>query len=485
MRELVYTAVHKLGSRDNDVQEKLRAIELAICRKYGVAVADVYGQTDLDTNDVNKKNDYTFDSLGANGLPGNNGSGTHPNLKAIEEFYVPVVTEALKDPASHIPEVEVPPTVDKTVLETKLNEAKAEAAKVDVYTENSIAKLNKVIQDAEAVFHDENAKQDQVNAQISALEEAMEALVLLIDEAKENLAALIAQAEVVKEDVYTAESLAELQQAIETAQRVLDDMTAGQEAIDEQTELVNTALKNLVKQEIPSADRTALDAKLNEARVEAEKTDIYTADSIAYLNQVIAEVENTAAAENLTQEQIDGLTVKLEEAIKALARLPKPTPDVIDRSGLSEKISEAEKLSVSENIYTEESMEVLKQAINAAKDIYAYPNASQEDIDAQVSALQAEIDSLEIADSVKPETPDEGEQGTGDSENPEEKPDSVIQQPENSSGNEDHDSTINTNKGNTPKTGDRTNVKVLAVTGGIALVVILSTVVIMLRKKRR
>lgn len=93
---------------------------------------------------------------------------------------------------------------------------------------------------------------------------------------------------------------------------------------------------------------------------------------------------------------------------------------------------------------------------------YAYPNASQEDIDAQVSALQAAIDSLEIADSVKPETPDEGEQGTGDSENPEEKPDSVIQQPENSSGNEDHDSTINTNKGNTPKTGDRTNVKVLA-----------------------
>lgn len=42
-----------------------------------------------------------------------------------------------------------------------------------------------------------------------------------------------ARAEVVKEDVYTAESLAELQQAIETAQRVLDDMTAGQEAIDE------------------------------------------------------------------------------------------------------------------------------------------------------------------------------------------------------------------------------------------------------------
>ena len=104
---------------------------------------------------------------------------------------------------------------------------------------------------------------------------------------------------------------------------------------------------------------------------------------------------------------------------------------MIDRSGLSEKISEAEKLSVSENIYTEESMEVLKQAINAAKDIYADPNASQEDIDAQVSALQAAIDSLEIADSVKPETPGEGRTRDRRFRNPEEKPDSVIQQPEN------------------------------------------------------
>ena len=71
--------------RKNSVQLNLRFLG----RKYGVTFfADVYGQTDLDTNDVNKKNDYTFDSLGANGLPGNNGSGTHPNLKAIEEFYV-------------------------------------------------------------------------------------------------------------------------------------------------------------------------------------------------------------------------------------------------------------------------------------------------------------------------------------------------------------------------------------------------------------
>lgn len=180
MCELVYTAVHKLGSRDNDVQEKLRAIELAICRKYGVAVADVYGQTDL---------------------------------------------------------------------ETKLNEAKAEAAKVDVYTENSIAKLNKVIQDAEAVFHDENAKQDQVNAQISALEEAMEALVLLIDEAKENLAALIAQAEaaVQQSEIYTEESLQALQSALDAAKMIYENPSASVDDVKGQCIALQKALDSLVE----------------------------------------------------------------------------------------------------------------------------------------------------------------------------------------------------------------------------------------------
>ena len=53
--DLIYVAVHKMGSRDKEVQEKLRELELKICAKYGVAVADIYEDTELDTNDVNKK----------------------------------------------------------------------------------------------------------------------------------------------------------------------------------------------------------------------------------------------------------------------------------------------------------------------------------------------------------------------------------------------------------------------------------------------
>ena len=116
-------------------------------------------------------------------------------------------------------------------------------------TENSIAKLNKVIQDAEAVFHDENAKQDQVNAQISALEEAMEALVLLIDEAKENLAALIAQAEaaVQQSEIYTEESLQALQSALDAAKMIYENPSASVDDVKGQCIALQKALDSLVE----------------------------------------------------------------------------------------------------------------------------------------------------------------------------------------------------------------------------------------------
>ena len=412
--QLVYTAVHKLGSRDNAVQEKLRAIELAVCEKYGVAVADVYEK--LDTNDVNKKNDYTFNSLAANGLPGNNGSGTHPNLKAIEEFYVPVVTKALEDPASYVPDVEKPVIVDKTALESKLNDAKAEVDRIDVYTE---------------------------------------------------------------------ESLSALRAAIEAAQKVFDDPTAKQSDVNEQTKLVKDALEHLVRLETESVDKSVLEAKLNEAKKEAEKTDTYTEDSMANLNLAITEAEEGLAREELTQEQADELAAKLEEAINGLEKISKPVPDTVDRSALADKISEAEKLSVVEDVYTAESMSALKQAVSDAKAVYDNADASQEEIDAQVAVLQAAIDGLKKADAGKPEEEKPGQSGSG---NQEQKPDSVTQKPDDSSGSNGNSNNVNlenTNKSSNPKTGDDTNIIIPTVTCGIALILIVAMIAIMLRKKRR
>lgn len=92
---IVYVAAHKLGSRDWDTQVALREVTLRACQKEGVAVADVFQDTTFDTRDDAQRATYTFDDL-VNGLPGTDGSGTHPNMAGITTFYVPVVSAMLR-----------------------------------------------------------------------------------------------------------------------------------------------------------------------------------------------------------------------------------------------------------------------------------------------------------------------------------------------------------------------------------------------------
>ena len=100
--KIVYVAVHKLGVRDLHVQEELRKLQLVICEDLGVEVADLYTR-EWDSTDAALNQKYAFDAFDAGQIPiaGNNTTGAHPNFLAIEELYVPVVSDALKR-AEHI-----------------------------------------------------------------------------------------------------------------------------------------------------------------------------------------------------------------------------------------------------------------------------------------------------------------------------------------------------------------------------------------------
>lgn len=84
---VVYVAVHKMGSREASIQETLHDVEKKICQKYHVHVVDLYADSDLDTNNKAMQKAYSFDELNDKGMPGENGSGTHPNWRAVEKFY--------------------------------------------------------------------------------------------------------------------------------------------------------------------------------------------------------------------------------------------------------------------------------------------------------------------------------------------------------------------------------------------------------------
>lgn len=311
--QLVYTAVHKLGSRDNDVQAELRKLELQICGKYGVAVADVYGQTDLDTNDVNKKNDYTFDNLAGNGLPGNNGSGTHPNFKAVEEFYVPVVTVTLENPASYIPDAPEPTEpVSKKTLEYFLDSAKAHKASGDAddCVESVKALLDEAIAQGEAVMADESATRQEVMDASLKLMRAIQALDMKAGD-KTDLEMAFELAGMINLDQYVEAGQKEFTDALTAAKEVLADKDAMQGEMNAAWEALTDAMSALRLR----ADKTVLEQLLGQA----ESIDLsgYTEESAAVFVNALASAQAVFADSTLStddQQVVDDAVSALRQA---------------------------------------------------------------------------------------------------------------------------------------------------------------------------
>ena len=141
----------------------------------------------------------------------------------------------------------------KDALKLAITAAEGDAALVDKYTEESIEKLQKAIDEAKEVLADENASQEKVDAAEKAVKAAQKALVEKetpkpeAPVVKDELKATVKDAtEVVGDtDKYTAESLAALQAAIDEANAVLDNPEATQAEIDAAVKAVKEAKEAL------------------------------------------------------------------------------------------------------------------------------------------------------------------------------------------------------------------------------------------------
>ena len=100
---IVFTTIHKSGGRDWDTQCKLRELSLEICDKWGVDIADIFSDTNLDTRDEGHMSQYII-----------NGAGSHPNVSACREFYIPVVSKKLNEVLTR-PQYTIPDNINDTV----------------------------------------------------------------------------------------------------------------------------------------------------------------------------------------------------------------------------------------------------------------------------------------------------------------------------------------------------------------------------------
>lgn len=224
-----------------------------------------------------------------------------------------------------------------SALDAAIKAAQAEVAKTDVYTEASINAVQDIIDEATDLMNDANAAQDAVDAEVTKLNEAVAAMDKIGQEVdKTPLTGLIAAAKelVVKTDLYTAESLADLQTAIDAAEAAVDTVDSTV-AVQEQVDLLQAAINALEeKGETPTptpVDKSELEAAINDAKKEVSKTDVYTAESLADLKDAITAAEAVMKSENATEQDVTDAIAAIESAIGTLVEIedeePSPTPD--------------------------------------------------------------------------------------------------------------------------------------------------------------
>ena len=199
-----------------------------------------------------------------------------------------------------------------------IEKATAEANRTDVvYTSATLEALKTAITNAQAVAAKEDATKAEVQAQVTALQTALDGL-RAVD--KTNLNDLIAKAkaEAAKTDVYESNSLTVLNTAITLAENVAADPKATESEVAAAEKSLTTALNGLVEKEV--VDKSKLESKIVEAKTYVSQTDVYTESSLATLQSAINRAQNVMDNDSASQKLVDEQVTKLTEAIQQLAK---------------------------------------------------------------------------------------------------------------------------------------------------------------------
>ncbi|MBR0161142.1 MAG: FIVAR domain-containing protein, partial [Oscillospiraceae bacterium] len=257
--------------------------------------------------------------------------------------------------------------VDKAALQTAITAADA-LVEAD-YTADSWTAMQTALTSAKAVLAKEDATPAEVSAAVTALNSAVDALV--VDKAA--LQTAITAADALVEADYTADSWTAMQTALTSAKAVLAKEDATPAEVSAATTALNEAVAALVPV-APAVDKTALQAAITAAEALTE-TD-YTAESWSAMQTALTAAKAVLENADATQAEVDTATTALNDAVTALVPA---TPAEVDKSQLEAAIAYAEGLTASD--YTADSWAAVQTALNSAKTVYAKADATQDEVD--------------------------------------------------------------------------------------------------------
>lgn len=202
----------------------------------------------------------------------------------------------------------------KEVVYTSLQTLVDEVLTLDTtpYTQQSVLDLQTQLDKAQALLSNPEATQEEVDAQVIALQNALDNLVLETNLETQVLTDLITTANNIDLTLYTQVSADALTQQINTAQELLQNPETTQEEIDAQVIALQNAIDNLVLKLVTT--------KLDELLAQAQEIDltIYTQVTADILTQEINASQALLENPEATQTEIDAQVIALQNAIDQL-----------------------------------------------------------------------------------------------------------------------------------------------------------------------
>ncbi len=214
----------------------------------------------------------------------------------------------------------------KAELSKAVEAAKVKAAQTDVYTEQTIAKLNQAISEAEGLAGD--ASQDAYNAALTKVLEAEDALVTIeLQTNIDELTRLVTSP--LEKDEYEPESYAVYQNAIENGRNLLDKDNYTVRTLQNAIRRIQNAIESLVSlKDLALADvNEKLDQKLAEAQKLLPNQSAYSVETYAEFKNAY---DNAAAVRNSekvqSEKDVAALSAALTRLSTAMSGLKAPAP---------------------------------------------------------------------------------------------------------------------------------------------------------------
>ncbi|MEK4114444.1 hypothetical protein ABIC86_003530 [Paenibacillus sp. DS2363] len=188
------------------------------------------------------------------------------------------------------------------------------------------------------------------------------------------------------EEEYTPASWTALDNAMNEAERVLNDPTANQAQVDKALQDLTDARTGLIPTTfVPVVDKSVLQAKVTEITGESLEESAYTPASWEALKDAMNEANRVLNDLTATQAQVNKVLLDLTDARTGL--IPTTSVPVVDKSVLQAKVTEITGESLEESAYTPASWEALKDAMNEANRVLNDLTANQAQVDKALQDL--------------------------------------------------------------------------------------------------